>query len=298
MIVELEQALASGLGTGAIYGTLAVGLTLIFYVNRMIQVAHGQVLMIGAYVGVYCINDIGGGSLIGGVLTFLGCLIIGLLVERLLLRPFQGRYDDYPVIVITIALGLLADEIVRLKVNQGLNVQYPLTGILTRIWQVGTFQVEWASVFALALLVLFAGGAHLLIRRSRAGLAMRSMASNIETAQLLGVRVGRVAAWTVGVASGMAGVAGMLAGFQSGSIDPTFGDLIGLKALAVALFVGLGNVGGAAAGGIVLGIAEALVTTYTNGSYQDAIAFAMIIVVLIVRPAGLFGSPPELIGET
>jgi branched-chain amino acid transport system permease protein len=290
----LLQQLVNGLAIGSLYGCVAVGLTLIFFVTRMVQVAHGEIVMIGAYVGWWTLGQTNNNVLLALVAAAIFTFGAGALIERVLLRPFQGREDDYPVIVITIALGLGLMELVRLRVRNGQPVEYPFGGLLTKSIEIGAVRMAWASVAAFVLLIVFTLGTTLVLERSRHGLAMRAMSANHENARLLGVRVGPVAALTIGAASSVAAIAGVLAGFRVGAIAPNIGALLGLKALAVALFVGLGNVRGAAVGALLLGVAESLVIGYTSGSYQDALAFGLIIVILLVRPQGLFGAPSEL----
>jgi branched-chain amino acid transport system permease protein len=162
--------------------------------------------------------------------------------------------------------------------------------------RLGPLQTDGAGITAFVLAVLVAVGVHIGLGRTRVGMGLKVMSGNPTTARLLGIPVNRLAAITVAVGSALAGLGGVLVGTRIGAVSPDIGDLLGLKAIAVALFAGLGNVAGALVCGLSLGVAEALIQTYTNGSYQDALAFGMIIVILLVRPRGLFGVPREMAG--
>jgi branched-chain amino acid transport system permease protein len=284
------QQVVNGLTIGGSYALVAVGFTLIFGVLRVVYLAHGAVLVSGAYIGLFALQW-SGSVLVALVLGSVGAAVLGLAVELVALRPVRDQ-NHLIALVTTISIATIIQEVLRLSVQQGQPISYPdsiastllqgeFAGIVLHVSVGQAVVVVVACVLVAALTVL--------IRRSWLGLAIRAVADAPLIASLLGVRVNAVSAQTVALASAFAGVAGVLLGLTIPAIDPYVGEHLQFKALAIVLFGGLGSMPGAIVGGLLLGLVEAIAAGYLATSYRDLFAFMTMVVILFFRPAGLLG---------
>lgn len=284
------QQVVNGLTIGGSYALVAVGFTLIFGVLRVVYLAHGAVLVSGAYIGLFALQW-SGSVLVALILGSAGAAILGLAVELVALRPVRDQ-NHLIALVTTVSIATIIQEILRLSVQQGQPISYPdsiastllrteFGGIALHITVGQAVVVLVACVLVIALTIL--------IQRSWLGLAIRAVADAPLIASLLGVRVNAISAQTVALASAFAGVAGVLLGLTIPAIDPYVGEHLQFKALAIVLFGGLGSMPGAIVGGLLLGLVEAIAAGYLATSYRDLFAFMTMVVILFFRPAGLLG---------
>lgn len=292
MSLFLQQTI-NGLLIGGTYALMAVGFTLIFGVLRFVYLAHGEVMMLGAYVGLFTLRWVPSVPL--ALLAAMMCTaLVGLLIERLTLRPLIGYHHLMPLVT-TVSAGILIQEVLRLTVNNGQPVTYPrAVRVGAPVLTVGP--VNFSSIQLTILVVSFALMLVLtyLVNRTRLGRAIRSIAQSPDLATLLGVNVGRISAFTFALACALAGATGVLFGLMFPTITPYVGDSFNFKALAIVLFGGLGSLPGAVFGGLLLGVVEALAVGYLQSSLRDIFAFAVMMLILFVRPNGLFGSRVRL----
>ena len=283
----LAQQLTNGVMLGSTYALVAIGYTLIFGVLRLLHLAHGEVFMIGAFTGLEAVLLWHLGpvfALIGGLA---GAAVVGMAIELVAFRPIRRRGNSHLApIVSTIGIGLVLQELAT-KFFGAEQTAFP-SDLQARVYHVGFLTVTGAQIFILASAVVSMVGLQLFISRTRYGMAMRATSESIEIASLLGINVDTVCLVTFGVASALAGIAGVLVGLNFNAISPFMGFDMGVKAMAVIVIGGLGSIYGAMAGGMIFGIAEVLSVAYLASSLRDAFAFGLMILVLIIRPRGLF----------
>jgi branched-chain amino acid transport system permease protein len=292
----LIQQLINGLSLGAFYALIALGYTMVYGVLRFINFAHGDVFMIGAFSGYYltprilphfsgALAPVGVGLVM--LLTMMICALLGIVIERLAYRPLRSR-PKLTVLITAIGVSLFLEYGGQFlfgadpKAFPELIPDRPLehTGPLT----ITTTQLVAFVVTILLLIALT-----FIVKRTRLGMAMRAVSNNATAAALMGVNIDTVISFTFGLGSALAGAGGILYALSYPSIDPLMGLLPGIKAFVAAVLGGIGNIPGAAVGGLILGVVETFVGGSRFSTYRDAIAFALLICILLFRPAGIFG---------
>jgi branched-chain amino acid transport system permease protein len=274
---------------GSTYALIAIGYTLVFGVLQLVHLAHGEVFMIGAFIGLQVVLLAGVGPGPALVAAVLGTALLGILIELVAFRPIRARGGHFLAPVIsTIGVGIVLQEVAT-NLFGGEQVGFPHR-MEPVVHHLGAVTVTSVQLLILAVSVALMAALHLFVTRTTVGMAMRATAESVLTARLLGINANRIIVLTLAIASGLAGAAGVLVGLSFNAISPFMGIDMGIKGLAIMLFGGLGNIYGAMAGGIILGIVEVLSVAYLVSSYRDAFAFTMIIVILLARPRGLFGS--------
>jgi branched-chain amino acid transport system permease protein len=298
-MTELLQQLINGLSLGAIYALIALGYTMVYGVLRFINFAHSDVFMVGAYAGYFLGPRLGAGTIQGGLATLAGamaiCALLGVIIEKLAYKPLRGR-SNLTVLITAIGVSLLlqngGQKVVGANprafqfagpggVNRGL---FPETQLHFRSLTISSNQV---IVLVVALVLL--AGLWWIVHRTRVGTAMRAMSFNATAASLVGINNNAVISFTFALGSALAGAGGVLYAMNYPSIDPLMGTLPGLKAFVAAVLGGIGNLPGAALGGLLIGLVETFVSGTRASTYRDAIAFAILILILLFRPAGLLG---------
>jgi branched-chain amino acid transport system permease protein len=282
----LAQQLLNGVMLGAVYALIAVGYTLIFGVLGMLHLSHGEVFMVGAFVGLFVLTHLTGNIFLALVVAMLITGALGILIERVAFRPVRGAHPLAPLAT-TIGAGIVLQELARAYFGAEQR-GFPAT-IALQLWQIGPVRVSSIQVFILIAAVALMGVVHLFLARTRAGRAVRATAEDPVVAGLLGVNVDATIVITFAVASMLAGAAGVLVGLAYNSVHPFIGVQMGIKGLVVMLLGGLGNVTGAIVAGLLLGILEVVGVAYLASSYRDAFAFGAVVLILLFRPEGLLG---------
>lgn len=289
MEIFLQQVI-NGLTIGGSYALVAVGFTLIFGVLRVVYLAHGAVLVSGAYIGLFALQW-SGSILVALVLGSIGAALIGLVVEAVALRPVRD-HNHLIALVTTVSVATIIQETLRLNVQQGQPISYPdsVASSLMRA-ELGpvSLHVSVGQAFVVVVACVLVVALSILVQRTWLGRGIRAVADSPLIASLLGVRVNRVSAQTVAIASALAGVAGVLLGLTIPAVDPYVGEHLQFKALAIVLFGGMGSMSGAILGGLLLGLVEAIAAGYLATSYRDLFAFMTMVLILFFRPAGLLG---------
>jgi branched-chain amino acid transport system permease protein len=287
---EFLQQLLNGLSLGAIYALIALGYTMVYGVLRFINFAHSDVFMVGAFIGYYMGKIIPENTVWGGLVILLtamvGCAMLGMLIERLAYRPLRGA-ATLNVLITAIGVSLLLEysgQVFFGATPRTFPAVFPSVNFSLGDLIISSNQVVVIVVTALLMLSL-----QFIVYRTKMGTAMRAVSLNPKAAQLVGINNDVVISFTFGLGSALAAAGGILYALNYPSIDPLMGVMPGLKAFVAAVLGGIGNIPGAALGGLLLGIVE----TFVNGSqwstYKDAIAFAILIIILLFRPAGLLG---------
>ena len=298
--LEFVQQIINGLTLGSIYALIAISYTMVYGIIGMINFAHGEIYMIGAYVGLLVITALGLFGMDSITAILLVTLAIGILVtsaygwtvERLAYRPLRGSTRLVPLIS-AIGVSIFLQNYVQ--IGQGAR-DVSMQPLLSGGWQFGPangFQVylSYMQVLIAVVTVAFMAGLSLFIARSRMGRACRACSEDRGMANLLGIDTNRVIALTFVLGAALAAVAGILVSLYIGKINPTIGFIAGLKAFTAAVLGGIGSIPGAMLGGIVLGLAESFASAYLKTEYKDVVAFVLLILVLLVRPTGLLGRP-------
>ena len=282
----IYQQLLNGLVLGVGYALTALGFSMIFGVLRVVNFAHGNVYMIGAFAGLtaahYCGNNFYV-SILAGIVV--GALL-GLVLERLVFRPVRHMEPFAGLLTSTGALFALG--IIGMLVWGASPRSYDVN-IPDMVWEFGSVSVYYMQVFMmvaalLAMLVLW-----WIVNKTHIGIAMRAAAYSTTISQLMGIDVDGVTKFTLAVSSALAGLAGVLISAHYGIISFSVGFNAGIKAFTAAVIGGIGSIAGSVVGGILLGLAEGFASAYISSSYRDAIAFSLLILVLLVRPTGLLG---------
>jgi branched-chain amino acid transport system permease protein len=281
---ELLQHGANALVLGGIYALLGIGLTLIFGIMRVVNFTHGELYSFGAYMMFMWVMQVGVAFLLALPLAVLLGVALGAAIEFLLLRRLRGADIDTTMLVMIGAWIALqnGEQLYWSGVAKSIDTPFPSAPLV-----LGGVSLSWNRLFVLAVAIGLILATQALIKATRLGKAMRATFQDRETAALMGVDIGAVHTATFALGSGLAAAAGALLG-PVFVVYPTMGDLASLKAFAVVILGGLGSIPGATAGGFILACVEELGAGYLSSGYRDAMGFLLIIIILFLRPTGLF----------
>ncbi len=283
----IYQQLINGLMLGASYSLVAIGYTLIFGVLNLLYFAHGEVFMIGAFVGLYMVT-LGGANIYVAMLgAMIASALLGVVAVYVSVRPVSKDHPLAPLIS-TIGLTIVIQNL-AVYIFGGQQVAFPDT-IQETLYHIGPVSISSVQIFILTVALVLMVLLWLFIERTKMGRAIRATAENHETAALLGVDVNRVVLMTFIIGSGIAGIAGVLDGIKNSGISPFMGLGAAVKGLIVMLLGGLGNVMGAMVAGLLLGTIEILSSAYIGTMERDFFSFAILILILLYKPTGLFGT--------
>jgi branched-chain amino acid transport system permease protein len=293
---ELIQQLANGVTKGSYYALIALGYTMVYGIIQLINFAHGEVFMLGAFIGLWTFNfgattfGWGGTSLIALVVVLLVATLltplVGLSLERFAYRPLRHAPRLAPLIT-ALGASFALQELVAVFYSRSFLAfpdLFPNVSI-----QIGGARIQLLWVFMVALAVALTLALTIFIRTTRLGKAMRATAEDPDTARLMGINVDMIIALTFVIGSALAGVGGVLAGMYLGQVNFFMGFIAGLKAFTAAVLGGIGNIAGAVLGAFLLGVLETFGAAYLGGQWQDVFAFCVLILVLVFRPTGLLG---------
>jgi branched-chain amino acid transport system permease protein len=292
------QQLVNGLSVGSIYALIALGYTMVYGVLKLINFAHSEIFMVGAFAGFFVAAWLGydaasgaaSFSLAYAALVLVGamviCALLGMSIERAAYRPVRNAPRLTPLIT-AIGMSLLLQNLGRIVFGTEPR-SFPSIVAETR-WRIGEVVITNIKVLILGVSLALMIGLHLFVQRTWTGKAMRALAVNMNAARLMGISVNRVIALTFAIGSSLAAAGGILFGLDQLKIDPLMGVLVGLKAFVAAVLGGIGNIPGAVLGGLIIGVAEQLTAGYLSADYRDAITFVILIVVLLIRPEGVLG---------
>ncbi len=296
-MTEFIQQFINGLSLGSIYALIALGYTMIYGILRFINFAHGDVFMIGAYSGYYLAmlfaftTFTGGASVWMAILILIGsmavCSILGFTLEKLAYKPLRNS-PKLTILITAIGVSLFLEYGGQLVFGADPK-SFP-----TLLENKSLFSVGGAAVFSNSVVVIIVSLVlmvilRLIIMKTKIGTAMRAVSFNHNVASLMGININGIISFTFIIGSSLAAAAGILFGLNYPKIDPLIGIIYGLKAFVAAVLGGIGNITGAALGGYILGIVETFVSGYLSSTYRDAIAFAILIIILLFKPTGILG---------
>ncbi len=311
------QQLINGVSLGAIYSLIALGYTMVYGVLKLINFAHGDIYMVGAFMGYYLANGLGargaqaiglspdgfiargllgGGAMEPSLITALVvmllamaiCAGVGVIIERFAYRPVR-KYSRLTALITAIGVSLLLEN--GGQVVFGADPKFfPELFRKQNIELFDGASINSADIVVLVIALALMIALQLIVYRTKTGRAMRALSFNLQSAKLMGINTDRIIAFTFALGSALAAAAGVLVAIRIPRIDPLMGILVGLKAFVAAVLGGIGNIPGAMLGGLLIGITETMVVGYLSPTYKDAVAFAILILVLLLRPSGLLGS--------
>jgi len=292
---EFFQQFANGLAVGAIYALIALGYTMVYGVLKLINFAHGDLFTIGAYLGLTVLATLGltefYGAFIGIVLVAVMIMVmlavIGAVLDRAAYRPLRES-PRLSAVVSALGASIFLQNLVMLVYGARFQV-YPLDILPSTAISLFQVDIPVVKIIVLAASVLLMAVLYLFVQKTRIGAAIRAAAIDQGAARLMGIDVNRVILLVFLIGPALGGVAGLMVGLLYGQINFTMGWVYGLKAFTAAILGGIGNIPGAMVGGLLLGVIEALGAAYISIAWKDAIAFCVLIAILIVRPTGLLG---------
>ncbi len=283
----LEQ-LINGLTLGSTYALIALGYTMVYGIVQLINFAHGEIYMFGAFAGLFCVTVLHvplGIALLGAMLF---CMVLGVAVEQIAYRPLRGRSTRLSPLISAMGVSTFLSTLMVLI--RGTNTtRYPEGTLFNATFQVFGINVSSTQLLILVLSAVLMIVLQLIVHKTRIGKAMRACSLDLEAASLMGVNVNRIISVTFALGSALAAAGGVMVGLYYNAVWPYMGTMAGMKAFAAAVLGGIGSIPGAMLGGVILGILEIMGVAYLSSSYKDAIAFAVLIIVLIIRPQGLLG---------
>jgi branched-chain amino acid transport system permease protein len=290
----LLQQIVNGLSLGSIYALIALGYTMVYGVLRLINFAHGDVYMLGAFAGYFLANGMeldANPSILGMIAVTIGamaiCAVVGVLIERLAYRPVR-HHSRLSSLITAIGVSLFLEY--GGQVVFGASPRFFPQMIRSETYVLGGAQITNQSLLIIIMAVIVMFGLEFIVHRTRIGKAMRATSYNLAVAKLMGINTDRVIAFTFALGSALAAVGGVLVALAIPRIDPLMGLMTGLKAFVAAVLGGIGNIPGAMIGGMLIGLMETAVSATAYSTYRDAVAFAVLILILILRPAGIMGS--------
>ncbi|MCS9982236.1 branched-chain amino acid ABC transporter permease [Streptococcus thermophilus] len=283
---QLPQQLVNGIILGSIYALLALGYTMVYGIIKLINFAHGDTYMIGAFVGYYAINSLKMNFWIALVFSMIVCAILGVVIEFLAYRPLRNS-TRISALITAIGVSFFLEYIMVYFV--GADTRSFPQSIKVHTYHLGSISVTNVQLLILVVALVLMVALQLIVKKTKMGKAMRAVSVDSDAAELMGISVNNTISFTFALGSSLAGAAGVLIGLYYNSIEPLMGMTPGIKAFVAAVLGGIGIIPGAALGGFVIGILETLSTAIGLSSYRDAIVYGVLIVILLLRPAGILG---------
>ena len=283
---KLIQTLISGLSLGSIYALIALGYTMVYGIAKMLNFAHGDIIMVGAYAVITAVFTMGLPPFIAILISIALCALLGIVIEFFAYRPLR-QAQPLAVLITAIGVSYLLQNL-ALLIYGSEQKAFPTIVALPTV-HIGGVYIDGITLATLVVTAVIMVALSLFINKTRMGKAMRAVSEDKEAAELMGISVNRTITVTFAIGSALAGVAAIFYGAAYTYIRPTTGAMPGIKAFTAAVFGGIGSIPGAMLGGILLGVIEQLSKTYISTLWADAIVFGVLVVVLVVKPTGLLG---------
>lgn len=286
LIVDVFQQLINGLSLGSIYALLALGYTMVYGIIKLINFAHGEIYMLGAFVGYYVTNNLKLGLIPTLLVSMAICAVLGVAIEFLAYRPLR-KSTRIAALITAIGVSFLIQSLMIYFIGADTR---PFPQIIDNTnYNLGLFTISKIQLIILATSLVLMMLLQVIVKHTKMGKAMRAVSVDADAAQLMGINVNHTISFTFAIGSSLAAAGGVLIGLYYNSIDPMMGVAPGLKAFIAAVFGGIGIIPGAALGGFAIGIIETFVSALGFTAYRDAVVYGILIIVLLVKPAGLLG---------
>jgi|UniRef100_A0A7C3WRV5 branched-chain amino acid transport system permease protein len=285
-MVDILQQIINGISLGSIYALIALGYTMVYGILRLINFAHGDIFMVGAFIGYFALGSWNLPFALGLVIAMIGASVVGMIIERFAYRPLRTA-PRISLLITAIGVSFLLENLMVLIVGASPR-SFPQS-IPVDIYNIGGLILTNRQIIILLISILLMILLQFIVMRTKIGKAMRAVSQDKEMALMLGINIDSVIAFTFALGSALAAAGGVLVGLYFNKIEPYMGVMPGLKAFVAAVLGGIGIIPGAMLGGFILGIAEILVSAFISSTVRDAVAFIILIIILLVRPSGLLG---------
>ena len=286
-MLEFLQQIVNGLSLGAIYALIALGYTMVYGIIKLINFAHGDIMMVGAYVGFFSISVLGTDVFVAMVFSMLTCAVLGVIIEKIAYKPLRNS-SRIAALITAIGVSLLLEYVTIFFLTPQQRV-FPSNAFPVHKYHLLGMDISNKELFVFVSAVVLMIILQFIIKRTRTGKAMRAVALDMDAAVLMGINADKIISVTFAIGSSLAAAAGVMVGIYYDTINPLMGIIPGLKAFVAAVLGGIGIIPGAMVGGFVMGILETMVSGYGSSLYRDAVAFGVLILILIIKPTGLFG---------
>ena len=280
------QQLINGLSLGSIYALIALGYTMVYGIIKLINFAHGDIYMVGAFVGYTAINTLNLSFFPALILSMVFCAVLGVAIERIAYKPLRNATRVAALITAIGMSYLLQNGMIYLAGSE--TRAFPQV-IENKVYEFMGLQVSQTQIMIFATTIILMLALQLIVQKTKMGKAMRAVSTDADAARLMGINVDNVISFTFALGSSLAGAAGVLVGLYYNSIEPMMGYAPGLKAFIAAVLGGIGIIPGAMFGGFAIGVIETLVSGYGGSLIKDAVVYLILIIILIFKPAGLLG---------
>ena len=280
--------LIDGVSLGSIYAIIALGYTMVYGIAKMLNFAHGDVIMIGGYVCFIAMNNAGLSPLVALAMAIAVCTFLGIVIERLAYKPLRSA-SSLAVLITAIGVSYLLQSLAQIiwsssKKSFTVDLSFANVSLFG-----GQLKIDGVAVCAIAACIVIMVLLSLFISKTKTGKAMRAVSEDKSAAELMGISVNRTISVTFAIGSALAAIAGLLFCAKTSTLSPTTGSLPGIKAFTAAVFGGIGSIPGALIGGVLLGVIEIFSAEYISDQLQSAVVFAVLIIILLVKPNGLLG---------
>lgn len=282
--------LINGLSLGSIYAIIALGYTMVYGIAKMLNFAHGDVIMVGGYVVFNLMTGQGLNPILSVIAAIITCTILGVVIEKIAYRPLRGA-NSLAVLITAIGVSYFLQNAALLLFGSDVKAFVSVFNVEPLRLAGGALTITGVTVITVISCVVIMIGLMLFIKRTKSGQAMLAVSEDRAAAELMGVNVNQTISLTFAIGSGLAAIAGVLLCSAYPTLSPYTGAMPGIKAFTAAVFGGIGSIPGAFIGGILLGVIEIMGKTYISSQLADVIVFGVLIVVLLVKPTGILGQP-------
>lgn len=281
--------LKDGISLGSIYAIIALGYTMVYGIAKMLNFAHGDVIMVGAFVILTAITKAGLSPLLSVLPAVVLCTVLGVVIEMVAYRPLRKASSNLAVLITAIGVSYLLQNLALLIFGADAKSFVTVINVPTLVLFDGQLTIKGITIVTIAACIIIMCGLTFFVNKTKPGRAMQAVSEDRDAAQLMGVNVNSTISLTFAIGSGLAAIAGLLLCSAYPTLTPYTGAMPGIKAFVAAVFGGIGSIPGAMIGGILLGVIEIFGKAYISSQVADAIVFAVLIIVLLVKPTGLFG---------
>lgn len=286
-MIEFIQQLFNGLSLGAIYALIALGYTMVYGIIKLINFAHGDIMMVGAFVGFYSITIFGTNIWFALLFAMTICALLGVIIEKIAYKPLRNS-TRIAALITAIGVSFFLEYATIFILGPAQRV-YPASAFPNKSFHLGGLTIANKDIFVFVLAIVLMLILQYIIKWTKTGKAMRAVSLDREAAALMGISVDKTISITFAIGSALAAAAGVMLGVYYDTINPLMGIVPGLKAFIAAVLGGIGIIPGAMFGGFLIGLLETMVSGYGSSLYRDAVAFVVLIFILLVKPTGLFG---------
>ena len=285
---QFLQQLINGISLGSTYALIALGYTMVYGIIKLINFAHCDIYMIGAFIGYYCLTIFKLGFVPSLIVAMALCTMLGVTIEKVAYKPLRNS-SRIAVLITAIGVSLFLEYGMVALVGADVRSYPDMTGLLADKFSLGEITISMQQIIIVGVSILLMVLLQFIVKKTKMGKAMRAVSLDADAARLMGINVDATISFTFMLGSAFAGAAGVMVGMYYISIKPLMGYLPGIKAFVAAVFGGIGSIPGAMIGGYFIGLVEVFVSGYINSLYKDAVVFAILILILIIKPTGLMG---------